>query len=77
MKKRTLLQWILGIIGVGVIYAIIVFGLILSTYREVPPAGIDTMIVLGAKAWGSEPSPILKERLDAKQFRIWKRILKR
>lgn len=65
MKRKTILQWLVGIIGVGVVYALLVFGLILSTYREVPPQGIDTMIVLGAKAWGNEPSPILKERLDA------------
>ena len=62
--KKTIFNILIGIVVTGMVYGLVVFGLIRSTYQEVPPKDVDTMIVLGAKVWGKEPSPMLKERLD-------------
>lgn len=57
------------IVGFGVIYAGIIFLLILSGTKESPSSKPDTVLILGAQVKGTTkgnayPSTVLKERLD-------------
>ncbi|AMC92594.1 hypothetical protein AOC36_00865 [Erysipelothrix larvae] len=65
--KKKLKRILIGFISLGIIYGLFIFGLILSTYREVPPKGVEVMIVLGARVKGENPAiptRVLQERLD-------------
>lgn len=57
------------IVGFGVVYASIIFLLILSGTKESPSSKPDTVLILGAQVKGTTkenayPSTVLKERLD-------------
>ena len=67
-KNKFIKRAILSIICIGSIYALFVYILIVSAYREVPPENIGVIIVLGAQVKGEEigyPTKTLEERLDA------------
>lgn len=64
--KKTLYVFLL-ILAIPCIYAGYVTTLIFSSYREVPPAHQEVLIILGAKVNGeapAQPSKALQERLD-------------
>lgn len=65
MKLKRIL---LGLIALGVVYATVTFGLILSGTRQTPEADADTMLILGTQVKGTKekpyPSAVLRERLD-------------
>ena len=59
------------LVAMGTVYALIMYGLIVSSYREVPPKNVEVVIVLGAQVKGNKPaypSPTLQERLDAAYY---------
>ncbi|SJZ92186.1 DUF218 domain-containing protein [Pilibacter termitis] len=56
-------------VAFGVLYACVMFGLILSDTKSVAAPHADKMLILGAGVFGktpseARPSPVLKERLD-------------
>lgn len=66
MKKTLLI--VAGLVGIGIIYAVVCFGLIMSDTRTKPAAKPDTIIVLGSQVKGTTPakaypSKTLGERL--------------
>ena len=63
MKRRVLI-----IIGLPVIFAVLLFlmqvgDIFFYTRVDEPPVS-DAVIVLGAAAWGNNPSPVFRERLN-------------
>lgn len=67
LKKYSLIGC-LSILSIGIIYSLMMFYLIQGQMNHQPTQEADTIIVLGAKVWGTlddpKPSPVLKERLD-------------
>jgi uncharacterized SAM-binding protein YcdF (DUF218 family) len=71
MKKAKVIKRIIfTIITIGIVYALVVFCLIMSGVRSKPDKNAETMLILGAQVRGTSeedvyPSPVLKERLNA------------
>lgn len=68
ISSHRALRLLLILLSIAFIYAVIVFGLILSEVRSQPESNIDLLIVLGAQVKGeapARPSQQLEERLDA------------
>ena len=64
MPKWTITLWRVAL-AVGVVLFIAVQSAILITASKQPPQGLDTLIVLGAKVNGTQPSGALNERISA------------
>lgn len=66
--KKVLRNTVIAMIAIGCVYGGVMYGLIKSQMAHVPQDNADTLIVLGAKVWGTvespRPSPVLKERLN-------------
>lgn len=68
MKKNKILKRILlGMVTTVLIYVSVVIGLMVHAQMQIPPNGVDTLIVLGAQVKGENPaipSLRLQERLE-------------
>lgn len=64
---KLLKRLLITLLGLGLIFLLIIGGLIYSGTQQTPKKNADTMIILGAQVRGNPavPSAILKERLDA------------
>lgn len=67
MIMKLLKRLLITLLGLGLIFLLIIGGLIYSGTQQTPKKNADTMIILGAQVRGNPavPSAILKERLDA------------
>ena len=67
MTMKLLKRLLITLLGLGLIFLLIIGGLIYSGTQQTPKKNADTMIILGAQVRGNPavPSAILKEGLDA------------
>ncbi|MBP3951744.1 YdcF family protein [Bacillus suaedae] len=64
VAKRTVLKLCFGILVLFIVFTIYLAYSIWSFAEENQLVETDVAVVLGAAAWGDEPSPVLRERIN-------------